>query len=348
MPRTIELAKQNKLPEAELKAAAEGKMNLPAAEKLELLVYLSAHPAMGGVARNALTNFPDSDVYTACGDAATPVTVLNYFLLPKNRKPGLVKVLAHNPSVPEGTLVVLADTAQRDLLEELIPIPRTRTSIPLLKCLAVNPNVEDAELEEIRQWLEALGEQMPHPDSVFDHTTELWMLEHAAEIEAEEGTAFSLTTAGDQTPEEKAADEAPERLSTLQKINKMTVSERIKTAMVGNKEERMILVRDGCRVVNSAVIASPKLTDAEAETIAGMKNVTENVLREMARNRKFIKQGGVVRNLVNNPRCPLDISMNFVKNLLPHELKGLSTNKNVPETLRKVALRMVKEKNEKK
>jgi hypothetical protein len=106
----------------------------------------------------------------------------------------------------------------------------------------------------------------------------------------------------------------------------------------------MILVRDGSKVVNGAVLASPKISDQEVETIAAMKNVQENVLRTLARNRKFIKSYSVVKALVNNPRTPIDLSLPLMKNLLVNDLKALSMNKNVPETLKKLALKSYKEK----
>lgn len=185
--------------------------------------------------------------------------------------------------------------------------------------------------------------------------------EHAAEIEAEKHRQFELTGA---TPDELApiiappvvaaapvaapvaapAEASPERLSPLQKVARLSVGERVKLAFLGNKEERAILIRDGSRVVYSAVINSPKLTDQEVETIASMKNVQEGVLREIARKRKFIKSYIVVKNLVNNPRCPMDLSLTFIKNLIPKDLKELSMNKGVPETVRKVALKSFKEK----
>lgn len=182
--------------------------------------------------------------------------------------------------------------------------------------------------------------------------------EHAAEIAAEKDKKFELTGA---TAEELAARDAAaaatataeaaavkkkeeERLSPIQKINRMTVGERVKLAFLGNKEERAILIRDGSRVVFSAVLGSPKLTDQEVETIASMKNVQEGVLRELARNRKFTKSYVVVKNLVNNPRCPLDLGLQFLKNLTPKDLKELSMNKSVSETIRKLALKSFKEK----
>ncbi len=185
---------------------------------------------------------------------------------------------------------------------------------------------------------------------------EKFTTENAAAILADEGKAFELvgatieeggTLKGDAVVATAKAPEKPEekeRLSTLQKIAKLTVGERVKLAMTGSKEDRYILIRDGSRIVSSAVLASPKISDQEVETIAAMKNVQESVLRDIARSRKFLKSYSVVKNLVNNPRCPLDISLALMKNLLVPDLKALSLNKNVPETLKKIAVKNFKEK----
>ena len=55
-----------------------------------------------------------------------------------------------------------------------------------------------------------------------------------------------------------------------------------------------------------------------------------------------------MRNLVYNPRTPLDLSLGLMKNLLIHDLKNLSANKEVSDTIRKLALRMFKQKMDKK
>lgn len=146
----------------------------------------------------------------------------------------------------------------------------------------------------------------------------------------------------------KDAPKAKERISSLQKIARMTVGQRIQLGMKGTKEERFILIRDGSKLVSSAVLQSPKVTDAEIEMFAGMKNVQESVLRDIARSHKFMKLYGVVRSLSSNPRCPLDLSLTMMNHLLVNDLKALSMNKNVPETLRKLALKRFKEKTEKK
>ena len=134
------------------------------------------------------------------------------------------------------------------------------------------------------------------------------------------------------------------KLTVLQRVSKLNVGQRIKLGFIGGKEERALLIRDTARLVQNAVLSSPKLTDAEAESFAASKNLQENVFREIARQRRFLKLYPVVRNLANNPRCPLDISLTLVKTLHVYDLKSLRHNKNVPDTIRKVAQKLYLEK----
>src|ERR1019366_5225869 len=138
------------------------------------------------------------------------------------------------------------------------------------------------------------------------------------------------------------------RDSTLQKIAKLDIKGRISLAMRGSKEERSILVRDGTKLVALAVLESPKVSDGEVEGFALQKNVLEAVLRAIPLKRRFAKNYSIMRNLVYNPRTPLDLSLGLMKNLLIHDLKNLSANKEISDTIRKLALRMFKQKMDKK
>src|SRR5262249_4767175 len=140
--------------------------------------------------------------------------------------------------------------------------------------------------------------------------------------------------------------EEEKRGSVLQKIAKLDIKGRIQLAMKGTKEERSILVRDGTKLVALAVLESPKITDGEVEKFASQKNVLEAVLRAIPMKRRFAKLYPVVRNLVFNPRTPLDLSLGLMKHLLVQDLKHLSGNKEVSETIRKLALKMFKQKSD--
>jgi hypothetical protein len=148
-------------------------------------------------------------------------------------------------------------------------------------------------------------------------------------------------------PADRAVPHAPvaaKRENTMQKINGLDVKGRIQLALKGNKEERSILIRDGTKVVALAVLEAPKLSDGEVEKFALQKNVLEAVLRQIPLKRRFMKNYIVVRNLVANPRTPLDLGLGLMKHLLAVDLKNISANKEVSETVRKLALKMYKQK----
>ncbi len=167
----------------------------------------------------------------------------------------------------------------------------------------------------------------------------------SAKAEAEKEVAAVATAKA----EKKAASlKADRRDSVLQKISKLDIRGRITLAMRGTKEERSILIRDSTKLVCLAVLDSPKISDGEVEKFALQKNVLEAVLRAIPMRRRYAKNYNIMRNLVQNPRTPLDLSLGLMKNLLIHDLKNLSGNKEVSDTIRKVALRMFKQKVEKK
>jgi hypothetical protein len=240
-----------------------------------------------------------------------------------------------------------------------------------------NPPASAAELPAEATTLEGdevVGEEAP------DETVSAYLAKHASEIEAEKdkpfqavggilellgedyfpvseikemepavsevqavaagGTAVAMARA----KPDPAAAKSELRDNTVQKINRLDVKGRIQLAMKGNKEERSILVRDGTKVVALAVLEAPKLSDGEVEKFALQKNVLEAVLRQIPLKRRFMKNYIVVRNLVSNPRTPLDLGLGLMKHLQTQDLKNVSANKEVSETVRKLALKMYKQK----
>jgi hypothetical protein len=166
----------------------------------------------------------------------------------------------------------------------------------------------------------------------------------ASTTEAVAGSSGPAAATAPAKPVARAAPQPGQRDNTVQKINRLDVKGRIQLAMKGNKEERSILIRDGTKVVALAVLDAPKLSDGEVEKFALQKNVLEAVLRQIPLKRRFMKNYIVVRNLVANPRTPLDLGLGLMKHLQTQDLKNVSANKEVSETVRKLALKMYKQK----
>jgi hypothetical protein len=160
-------------------------------------------------------------------------------------------------------------------------------------------------------------------------------------VAAKPGVASAVTPSARKLPQPLIP---AKRDNSMQKINRLDVKGRIQLALKGNKEERSILIRDGTKVVALAVLEAPKLSDGEVEKFALQKNVLEAVLRQIPLKRRFMKNYIVVRNLVSNPRTPLDLGLGLMKHLLAVDLKNISANKEVSETVRKLALKMYKQK----
>jgi hypothetical protein len=148
-----------------------------------------------------------------------------------------------------------------------------------------------------------------------------------------------------ELPQDLVGEEVPggdePRDSTVQKIAALNIAGRMSLAMKGTREERAVLVRDPNRIVAAAVLSSPKLNEAEIEAIAKMANVSEDVLRTIGTSRAWTKSYSVVHALVRNPKTPLAMSMNFLQRINDRDLRGLSTNRNIPEVLRLAARKKV-------
>ena len=113
--------------------------------------------------------------------------------------------------------------------------------------------------------------------------------------------------------------------------------DKIKLATLGRREQRAILIRDPNRIVSTAVLASPKLTDTEVENFSRMQNVSDEVLRIIGTSRTWTKNYLVVSSLVKNPRTPPAISLALLGRLVERDVKGLTVNRNVPESVRLAA-----------
>jgi hypothetical protein len=143
--------------------------------------------------------------------------------------------------------------------------------------------------------------------------------------------------------EEDKPDHGPLIRSLFQEIQDMSVSDKLDFARKCSKEARTILIRDSNRLVQMAVVTSPKITDGEILMIANNRQVDEEVLRFIANNREWIKNYQVKVALVNNSKTPLALAMKFVSSLQQRDLAALAKSKSVARALVIAAQRRLKE-----
>lgn len=146
-----------------------------------------------------------------------------------------------------------------------------------------------------------------------------------------------------QPPEEVAdvpSDETGDKTSAAA-LATLPITERLKLATKGSREQRAVLIRDPNKLIAVAVLSSPKLSESEVEAFARMGNVSEEVLRIIGHNRSWTKNYGVVIALVRNAKTPPAISMTLLNRLNERDLKMLSVDRNIPEGVRLAARKYV-------
>jgi hypothetical protein len=131
-----------------------------------------------------------------------------------------------------------------------------------------------------------------------------------------------------------------ERVSLIRKIMFMNVKDRMKLAMKGDREARSILIRDSNKIVCSAVVKNPRVTEQEVENISAMRTVAAEVLRLIAMNRSWARSYTIIHNLARNPRTPIPTAMNILPRIRTKDLNQISQNRNVSETVRRQAYRL--------
>ena len=160
-----------------------------------------------------------------------------------------------------------------------------------------------------------------------------------AETPNAEGATTVEDPAGDDEGAEGDVEDEEEAESKL--VSTLPIADRLKLATKGTREQRAQLIRDSNRIVATAVLTSPKLTESEVEAFAKMGNVSEDVLRIIGTNRSWLKNYSIVHAVTRNPKTPPAISMQLMHRLSEKDIKLLSTDRNVPEALRLSARRVL-------
>lgn len=255
------------------------------------------------------------------------------------------KILAHPAISPETVAAVAADASEQvaelvatneqrllahpEIVEKLYMNKNTRMSTAdrILE-LAVRNRVELKGIPAYKEAAAAIGQELivepteePTPDDV--HFKETGEVAEQTPLDAEVEDTHRL--------DEETGDEVlNDRFIPLHaRLAQMTVSQKVRRAMLGTASERLILIRDANRLVAQAAIKSPSIQENEVVRISASRNVSEDVLRTIALDREWTRAHQIKLNLVQNPRTPFAFASRLIPHLREHELKALSKSKNV-------------------
>lgn len=223
----------------------------------------------------------------------------------------IIEALYFNPRASHGTVQGLLELAVREQID-LDHMPGFReTKAALMGARGARDDVAGAGLNDI-EFISAM-------ELAFDDALSK---AEGGEAEEEEGRKLNLQAA----------------------LMNMSVAQKIRLALVGDANARKLLIRDPKKMVALAVLKSPRLTDGEVRIFATKKELGEEVVATIARNRAWTRDYATRKALLCNPKCPQSMALSFLRSMVEADKKMLSKHRDVPTMIRRAAKREIDKK----
>lgn len=350
--------------ERSMKAAAGKATELKPGDRLSLLFALSRgkDPGIKAVAKKTLSKFPEKDLLLALEEDIDPLVLEKAASLYPNSEAVLGKIISHR-STNDETLEKIAPEAPAEialviasLRERLVKNPaifealRKNKRIPPYVIGGLETIVYPPEIIE-----SAPGDTGPPGGSTEGRETddignELESI--ASGLTEKDAAALPEELIKEDAPQGVDAGAAQEESRKPQNVQQMVltmgVSEKIKLGMLGNKEARGVLIKDPNKLVSGAVLKNPRITEDEILKLTATKGTSEDLLRQVARDKDWIQNYGIKKSLITNPKTPLAISVKLLASLNERDIADLSKSKNISTVLCTAAKRIVDAKTRKK
>jgi hypothetical protein len=318
--------------------AAKGALPLEPIE-LATVLYVLANDADAQVkdtALDSLAKLPESIAKTVLSGPTHPA-VLSFLAQVYKDDAVKTETLALNAGADDDTMAFLATLPHRRVID-IVANNQTRLlrAPQIVDALGENPLTGRATIDRILAFLgleRPAAEEPPEGDGAADLTRE--------EITDESALAALRAILGNDCSEfakelleDGKGELSPEEQGNLfSLIQTMNVMQKVKLARMGNKEARGLLIRDRNKIVSTAAIRSPRMTEEEVAGFAKSRNLSDEVMRIIASNREWTKNYAVKLALVMNPKCPVSMSIRFMNFLQEKDMQKLVKSKDVPAVI---------------
>lgn len=372
----VEQILSGKVPEAVKKAAAKGALPIPREDQIELWACLrnDSDPEVKLQCRQNLASVPVEEWQSLLKEHSFRKEFFDFVAKVLARDERLAILALRNKSMSALTVEEMALNAPSTLIDTILDGQARLLECPgIVVALLNNPNLNASQGRRIFDLAEQFFRNHPTIPKVIEEKLGLKIkiseakfvpqeeekkeveekIEQIVKEEIQEEVSAPVETLEEQVEEKKEEEEeelpkeafkeelVQEEVKNLyQKILRMSVPKKVELALKGSKEARGILIRDSNKVVQEAVITSPKVTEQEIETIAKMRNLPDELLRKIAMSNEWMRKYNVVKALASNPKTPFPIALNLIQRFTDFDLKFLMKDKNVTEALRKEAKRI--------
>ena len=321
--------------------AARGALPLDPMELSTVLFVLTSdpEPEVKDTARRSLESLPDHILDSVLQGPAHPA-LLSFMAQIHKDDEGRCETIALNNATDDATIAWLA-TLPHTRVVDIISQNQERMlrHEEIVDALGANPLTGRAVIERILGFL-GLDERetTEDDDEVLDEKeAEAAVLEMLGDDMGELARLLASERDNDNPDE---ADDG----NLYAAVQKMTVMQKIKLARIGGKEARSMLAKDRNRIVASAVLASPKLTETEVIVFAQNRSIGDELLRIIANNREWTKNYQIKLALTTNPKTPIPQALKFMNYLQDKDLRNLMKSRDVANNISAHARRILTKK----
>ncbi len=294
---------------------------LDASDRITILFILS-HDRDNELSCTALTsleNMTPGVVIAALGDKLDNLVLRDIFVRFRDN-PAILSAIASNAGIDNKLAEVMAREGDKDVIKAFADNRALKEILPAVTDgLRGNPVADKTLAESLEAALNGQKNIQAEVEAPQEHEDE---------------------DLKDLIAQEEVFDS--DRFNICQAIAHMTAGEKIKLAHTGDRSVRNLLIKDNNRVVATSVLKNPKLTEQEVVMTVSSTSISEDIIREIANTRKWMKSYKVKVAMVFNPHTPLSFSLKIVDYLRDKELKQLAKSKGIPGAIIHAAERKLK------
>ena len=311
---------------------------------------------------------PDRILSVALRDDTADAPVLEYYAEVFSNRDEYLEMLVLNPATPDPAVQRIAERADERIIEIVAQNQlRMLRHADIVRALVNNRAARPSTIDNVCDFCVRSGlalEDLPayraarrriHGGSAQDEELARKVAAEQAVAEAQAEAALEKMGAaapdgGEEekpvapgSPEERALEQKKE--SITQQVMKLGIAKKIEWAnKKGNREVRTVLLRDPNKLVQLAVIQSPRITEGEIAKVALSRTAPQEVLQSIYNNRQLMKNYQIKMNIVTNPKVPVGVSMRFLSTLRMAEVKAVAKNRNVSQGLATAAKKLMEKK----
>ncbi len=311
-------------------------------DRLTVLFVLTRDSDAGvsAAAKRTIDDYPKHLLIAGLEDPLDPL-VIRHIISVRGKNDSVMIMAALNPGIDEAALTAIGQECNDETASILAADKAWLASKPFfIEALKKNQLLSKTSIERIESGMSGEDEKQA-----------------PAQTEAEVGQGETPQEAAspeegmsEKDKEELAADVVKKFDADLKKdkdveknvfklVRTLSVSQKVKLAMAGNKAARELLIKESNKMVSRSVLKNPRITEDEVKKLVITKGTPEDLLREVARNNEWLENYTIKLGVVTNTKTPVAISMKMLDTLNDADVLKISKSKNVSSALASAARR---------